>query len=91
MEGTVIEGDKKVECQLYGFCDEAFSCLMYLSHFINGRLCVVFVLNKTDVALVNQTNLIILQKELVAVEICRKLMQDVSDRCGTSVAVFISG
>ena len=81
LEAPVIEDDKNVAYQLHGFCDasnQSLSCVVYLRRIINGRSCVAFVQGKAKVVLVNQTNWIILHKELETAETCTKLMQDVT-------------
>ena len=77
LEGPVIEDNENVAYQLHGFFDasnQALSCVVYLRRIVNGRSCVAFVQGKAKVMLVNQTNWIILRKELDTTEMCTKLM-----------------
>ena len=81
LEEPVIEDNENGGYQLHGFCDasnQALSCVVYLRRIINGRSCVAFVQGKAKVVWVNQTNWVILRKELKAAEMCSKLKKDVS-------------
>ena len=55
--------------------------LFSFDFIINRRSCVAFVQGTAKVVLVNQTNSVILRKELEAAEMCTKLMQDVFLGC----------
>ena len=63
--------------QLHGFCDasnSAMSCVIYLRRIVNGAFQMSFLLGKSRLALSNQSNWVISQKELEAAQICSELM-----------------
>ena len=67
----------KIVYQLHGFCDasnSAMSCEICLRRIVNGASQVSFLLGKSRLVLLNQSNWVISRKELEAAQICSELM-----------------